>query len=227
MHDVSPQSPPTAGVVVLCDVRGSRRLPDRAAFVRGLESTLERVNRNADPLLGTFDLQAGLDEFAGVVRPGRAGPLLLELWEELHPVEVRFAVARGELDVVPESDGEGPPGAAGFDGPAFHRADGLLDRLRGGDRLVAIHTGAGEREDRLLTALGDLLYGRILGWTERQVEVARAYRRAGSQAAVGRELGVSQPTVSRTLAAAEYERTTEAGRAFVETLDELCEEAIR
>ena len=221
----APDRPTTTGIVVLCDVRGSRSLPDRPAFLDRLESALEDVNEASDALLGTFELQAGLDEFAGVVRPGRAAPILLRLWEDLHPVEVRFAVVHGLLDVIPETPANDDcPGAAGFDGPAFHRADDLLDGLRRGERLVEIRAGGSGREDRLLTALGDLLYGQILAWTERQVEVVRTYRRLGTQQAAAAELGVSQSTVSRALSAVDYRRTRAAGQVFVESLDAIVEE---
>lgn len=108
MHDMTargarPVSPVTTGVVVLCDVRASREIADRAAFLARLEETLARANRARNVLVGAFDFQAGLDEFAGVLRPGRAGAVLTRLWEDLHPVAVRFAVVRGGLDVTPRA----------------------------------------------------------------------------------------------------------------------------
>lgn len=212
------------GVVVLCDVRGSRRIGDRAAFMQRLKEALEGVNRDRASLLGAFEVQAGLDEFAGVVRLGHVGTVLPRLWEDLHPVEVRYAVVEGSLDVMPEPGGaDALPGAAGFDGPAFHQASELLNELRSGDRLVSIRVGT-DQEDRLLTALGDLLYGRLLAWTERQLQVARVYRRRGSQKAAARELGVSQSTVSRILSAAEYQRVEAALGTFVEVLDHVSRE---
>lgn len=216
----------TTGVVVLCDVRASRKIADRVAFLARLEETLARANRARDALVGAFDLQAGLDEFAGVLRPGRAGAVLPHLWEDLHPVAVRFAVVQGGLDVTPGGEGDRPPGAAGFDGPAFHRANELLDELRGREQLVAIRVGR-RREDRLLTSVGDLLYARILGWTERQLEVVRAYRAAASQRDAARELGVSQSTVSRSLSSAQHGRVEAARRTFVEELDDVSREASR
>lgn len=212
------------GAVVLCDVRASREIADRAGFVERLEDALTRVNRGADALIGAFELQAGLDEFAGVVRPGRLGPVLLRLWEDLHPVAVRYAVVQDGLDVVPETEDGEPPGAAGFDGPAFHRADELLGELRVGERLIAVRVGT-DREDRLLTALGDLLYARLLGWTGRQLEVARAYRDAGSQRDAARALGVSQSTVSRSLSSADHRRVEAVRRTFADTLDDVSLEA--
>ena len=224
MHPSSaPPSDPsrstTRGVVVLCDVRGSREIPDRARFVARLDEALRGANRDPDRLLGRFERQAGLDEFAGVLLPGRSAAIVPELWEARHPVAVRYAVVAGALDVVPgpPPDG-GPPGAAGFDGPAFHRAVEILDGLRGGDRLVAVETGD-PGEDALLSALGDLLYARLLEWTERQLEVVRTMRRSDAQEEAAGRLGVNQSTVSRALSAAQHERVAAARTAFEEALD--------
>lgn len=211
----------TTGIVVLCDVRASREIPDRTSFVHRLMDVLDGVNRKSDQLIGTFESQAGLDEFAGVLQPGRAASVLPRLWEDLHPFAVRCAAVRGALDVIPESDDRNSlPSATGFDGPAFHRASGLLDELRGSQGLVAIHIGA-EHENRLLTALGELLYAGILEWTDRQLEIVRTYRKSGSQRAAAGELGVSQSTVSRALAAANHRRINAARTAFVETFNEI------
>jgi hypothetical protein len=213
-----PSRPTTRGVVVLCDVRGSREIPDRARFVARLDEALRGANRDPGRLLGRFERQAGLDEFAGVLLPGRSAAIVPELWEALHPVAVRYAVVAGALDVVPEPPPDGPPGAAGFDGPAFHRAVEILDGLRAGDRLVVVETGD-PREDTLLSALGDLLYARLLEWTERQLEVVRTMRRSNSQEEAAGRLGVHQSTVSRALSAAQHERVAVARAAFEEGLD--------
>lgn len=152
------------------------------------KEALDSVNRDRGSLLGAFEVQAGLDEFAGVVRLGHVSTVLPRLWEDLHPVEIRYAVVKGTLDVIPEPGvAEALPGAAGFDGPV-------------------------------------LLYGRLLAWTERQLEVARVYRRRGSQEAAARELGVGQSTVSRTLSAADYPRVEAALGTFAETLDKISQE---
>jgi predicted DNA-binding protein (UPF0251 family) len=83
---------------------------------------------------------------------------------------------------------------------------------------VAVETGDPQQE-RLLSALGDLLYARILEWTERQLEVVRTMRRSDSQGEAARRLGVHQSTVSRALSAAQHERVAAARIAFEDALD--------
>lgn len=194
-----------------------------------MDRTLEELNRRLDSPPGAFTRQAGLDEFAGVLRPGNLSGALVHLWEHLHPVNVRFVVVQGELDVVPEVQGApSTRNASGFDGPAFHAAAELLEELRGSreSRSVFIRLGGRERDDVLLSDLGDLLYAKVLDWTDRQMEVHRVYRTTGSQEATAEELRVSQSTVSRVLAAADHRRVVGAISRFSRCLDEASKEAV-
>lgn len=217
--DPASEVPPGA-VVVLSDVRASRKLEDRAAFADRLEAVLGEINARAHGLVGRFVAQAGIDEFTGVVEPGHAGGVLRELWHRLHPVPVRYSVVMGRLDVVPSSDDGGLPPTSGFDGPAFHRAAELLRNLRAERRLVTVRASPRDRENHLLSHLGDMVYGHVLDCTERQMEVALAALEAGSQQEAADGLGVGQSTVSRTLAAIKYSRWRNALDAFSDTLDE-------
>lgn len=215
---------PVHAVVVLSDVRASRELEDRATFADRLEAELQHINARADGLVGRFVAQAGLDEFTGIVEPGHAGDVLRELWHRLHPVPVRYSVVMGPLDVVPSLDNGGLPPASGFDGPAFHRGAELLEELRTGSRLVAVRTSGEDRENRLMTHLADMVYGEMVEWTERQMDVALAARTGASQQEVADELGIGQSTVSRTLSAIGFPRIREALTAFCDGLDETSRE---
>lgn len=217
---------PVHAVVVLSDVRASRELEDRGEFADRLDSVLGEINARADGLVGRFVAQAGLDEFTGVVEPGHAGDVLRELWHRLHPVPVRYSVVMGPLDVIPSVDDGGLPPASGFDGPAFHEGAELLEELRSGSRLVAVRTANEERLDRLMTHLGDMVYGEMVEWTERQMDVAVAARSGASQQDVADELEVGQSTVSRTLSAIGFARIRAALDAFCDALDETSREQV-
>lgn len=206
------------GVVVLSDVQKSREISDRSEFAARLDEVLESINGNTNRLLGAFDRQAGVDEFAAVVRPGCIGAILTRLWMDLHPVSVRYAVVLGDLDVVPRST-DGIPHASDFDGPAFHRANERLEGLRSDRRLVEIDLGEDGRTNRLLTALSEMVYGAILDWTDRQLEIIRTYQEQGSQVAAADVLGVEQSTISRSLSAASYPRINRIIAMLREELD--------
>jgi hypothetical protein len=198
------------GVVVLADVKGSRRRRDRADLANRLPLVLRRLNRqHRRALLGRFEVQKGVDEFGGVLRASAPlGTVVRDLWEGLHPVPVRLAVVRGPLDVRPRSGRAGLPGVRAFDGPAFHAAAAAAEELRSQERFLRLRprTPGTER----LELLADAAYLHLLRWTPRQLAVVQAYRQAGGQAKAGRALGISQPAVSDALTRAQA-RTLLAG----------------
>ena len=207
-------------VVVLGDVKGSRRLQRRPAVAAKVRTGLADLNRaHRAALRGAFDVQKGIDEFGGVVRPGAdLGGLLLDAWERFHPIAVRFAVVRGDLDVAPAAPARRLPSVRYFDGPAFHEAAQALDRARRQERLVELRLGGDPALEALTAELANALYLHVLAWTPRQLQVVRAYRAAGNQEAVGRRLRIAQSTVSWAL------RRTHAravGPGFVRLRDSL------
>lgn len=185
-------------IVVLADVKGSRRRADRARLARRLPEALRELNRvHRGHIRGRFEVQKGIDEFGGVLQvDAPLGKLVSRLWFALHPVPVRLAIVQGVLDVTPVPK-RTLPNVRAFDGPAFHVAAQGLDELRAKDRFVFLRPGDAVTE--LWEAFGDALYLHLLGWTPRQVTIVNAYRSTGSQAKVGRKLGISQPAVSDAL----------------------------
>lgn len=224
--------------VLLADVVGSRELDDRERFGDRLRATLTAAGyRHADALVADLAALKGVDEFGGVLADrGAVYDVVRDLQAGLHPVAARYAVVGGVIDVKPDADA-----VADMDGPAFHRADELLEGLpREGGRF-AFETGVGEAgasvdsevdggdgtgdgevdrdvDDRLVTAAVDAVLALREEWTPRQARVARVYRERGTQTAAAEALGVTQQTVSRTLRSARYDRVARAERLVTEAL---------
>lgn len=195
------------GVALLCDMRGSRDLDDRSAFGARLRDILEWTTRHhREDLLTRLQMQAGIDEFGAVIRPGSVGAVVVRLWQELQSVPVRYALADGPVDVLlhADPDGEGLHEFSSADGPALHRASDLLDELRSTDSLFGVRSGAGRGAGRILSTLGEMTYLHLQSWTERQAQVFFTYRRTGLQTETARRLEIDQSTVSRTLARIEH-----------------------
>lgn len=204
-------------IVLLADVRGSRKTRDRRALARKLRVGLRRLNAaHSAAMLAPFEIQKGVDEFAALLRPGHdVGSTLVDLWSELHPARVRHAVVRGALDVVPRG---APKSVRLFDGPAFHQAAQLLDSgVREG--LVALRLTGHVERDAVLEALANALYLHVQAWTPRQLEIVRAYRALGSQEAVARRMRITQPTVSAALGRAGSGTLFKALDQFVRAAD--------
>lgn len=219
------------GVALLCDVRGSRGLANQSEFSRRLQSTVRRLTeRYDDDLLTRFEIQAGIDEFGAVLRPGAVGKVLVELWERTQSVPVRCALALGEIDVLVEvEDGDELAPFSSADGSALHRGNQLLDELRNSGSLFAVSTSEEEpvQRDRVLSVLGEMTYLQVQSWTERQAEIFFAYRRLGVQTEAARELGIQQSTVSHTLSGIEYRPTLEALDVVIEELNARTAETTR
>lgn len=205
--------------VVLADVVGSRDVPDREGFGDDLESALLEANdAHEDALVAPFVVLKGVDEFGGVLAsPAGAYPVVRDLQAALHPEAARYAVVHDEVDVNPWTDD-----VHQMDGHAFHRADELLDELTAAGAHFQVETpggdtgggvagdGSGLALDDAVSAAGDMALAIREEWTDRQLEVARAYRAAGTQREAAAELGISQQGVSRVLSQADYGRVTRA-----------------
>lgn len=198
--------------IVVGDVVDSRESDRREGLERDLTEGLDSVN-NAfqEDIVADFVRLKGVDEIAGVLRtPANAYGVIRSITERIHPVSIRFAVVFGAVDIAPNSSD-----VATMDGSAFHRADELLSRIETQDRLVGIdiHTtsvDSGRRSDGWMAGDSSLLCDLLADhldliqlwksrWTERQVELVRAYRSYDSVVAVADEVGVTPQTVSESL----------------------------
>lgn len=186
--------------VVVGRVMDSRSVDDRGVLRASLDEGIARANEVLrEQTVAPFSMVRGLDEIGGVLTsPERAYRALREITEAVHPVAVRFAVVHGEIDV-----GLATESVARMDGPAFHEADRLLERLAADGDAVALADP--DVEPWIRTLLADqirLLFTMKRGWTAHQAELVRAYRRAESMQAIADERDVSVQTVSQTLARA-------------------------
>lgn len=168
------------------------------ALPRVLSRSLEVLNQeHAAAFLAPLASPGVSGEFVGILRD--LGPVY-DLWrglaEALHPLPVRVGVSRGEL-ALPFP----VPGAEELDGPVLDAAAELLYRARKEDRLLLVQGGA-PAVDALANALFQMLSRDLQGWTERQCEMVRLYRKLNRQLDVAEALGVSQQTVSRSLSGA-------------------------
>lgn len=213
-------------VVLLADVRESRKLKHRQDLSEGLRSDLEGLNQeHQSSLIAPLEFQKGVDELGGLLEPGgNLGRLLIDLWMVFHPVEARFAVVLGQLDVVPS---EKRPSVRHFDGPAMHRASELIEVMKKDDVPLTLEAREGEGLDRRLSLLGSLAYLQVLRWTTRQMELYNAYRETGSQSEVADRFDIAQPSVSEALNKIRFSFMEETLSFLAEEISLLFEEAAR
>lgn len=196
----------TLAYVLLLDLVGSSRLPDRQAATETLQSAQSVVNeRFTDHWLAPLETTRG-DEMAAVLRgPEVAYDVISDLGDASHPLTLRAVVKHGELVAGLETRR-----ASIIDGPAFHVADRQMDDLKDGSGLCRFDLGV-EDLDRLLNALGNLLLSQLAELTELQRQILRRYQRdleangSVKQEDVARALGTTQQSVSKTLKTIRWE----------------------
>ena len=147
-------------VGVIADIVESRSIEDRDTFQRLLESVLDELNeRSRSAIASPYTVTIG-DEFQALHHDfSRVLSDVVYLAWRIHPVRIRVAVGHGELWTdLNES------AAIGMDGPVFHRARELLDRLKAHDStLVQIACGAPVRD--LINAALMLVSGGLGSWS--------------------------------------------------------------
>lgn len=187
--------------VVLGDVVQSREIAARERFRRMLADACEDVNREyRTDIVAPFELLKGVDELGGVLSSVTGiYDIVKDLFDALHPHRLRIAVVRGEIDV-----GADTGVVSQMDGPAFHRADELLEQVERADLLFDARIGQ-ERFDLAVADEINLLLATRRRWTDRQREIIDYYERYGSQYDVAEELGITQQAVSKSLGKASWQ----------------------
>lgn len=203
--------------VLLGDVVGSREIDNRSAFGTTLSEACKTISKQYEHAFDApLEPLKGVDEIGGVLTS--ADPLydiLDDIRIHIHPQELRVGVAIGRVDV-----GQDSGDVSQMDGPAFHRADELLDELEPSSLRVAFDLA----ESPLDTALADeinLVFLLKRRWTDRQRDVVRSSQHYDSQATVAQELGISQPAVSKALSRASWPELREIEGRIRSTLESL------
>lgn len=202
--------------VVLGDVVQSRDIDARSHFRTTLTDACDRINRRyEDDVSAPFQLLKGVDELGGVLTSASSiYDIAKHLFDALYPHRLRIAVVLDEIDVGVETGV-----VSEMDGPAFHRADELLDDIEGSDLLFDVRTGR-ERFDLAVADEINLLLAHRQQWTDRQREIIECYERRGNQYEVADELDISQQAVSKSLGKASWPMITEIEKRLRRVLEE-------
>jgi hypothetical protein len=181
--------------VVLGDVVASRDLASPVAFQRTLRRGCDLANgRFAEDLFAPFKILKGCDEIGGAVEsPARLYGILGSISDHIYPARMRFAVVSGEV-----SAGDDARDTSLMDGPAFHDAAKIMQRLKSTGRTAHLLLGDADM-DPLLTAQVNLLFALKEQWSLQQRRIVAVYDRLRRQNAVAAELRISQQAVSKTL----------------------------
>lgn len=186
-------------LVLIGDVVGSRRLSTRAPLQRRLKAELTALNRRHPDLTSPYTLTLG-DEFQMVSRDASGVFIdIFTLLAAVAPVRMRFGLAIGEI-VTPLNHDQ----AIGMDGPAFHRARAVLERLKAEERLLGVHGDRPER-DVLVTAMLNVLSAQIEGWKPTRLQLFAGVLAGIPAATLAEQAGISARAVNKNIRAAELD----------------------
>ncbi len=208
-----PRPPAGTFSCVTCDLVASTSVPDRAQLQLRIEQVLQRANaEEAAGLVVPLSVTLG-DEWQGLLRSAEAAfRLEFQLRRWLHPLRMRSGIGLGAVATAIRER------TAQMDGPCFHRSRAALlaAKKRHGPATV-LDSGRPEL-DAWVNAGERLLLGVMDRWTGRQFECVMAWLDHGSEPAAARALGIAQPTLHKSVAAAlgkEVQSMMEARNRFL------------
>ncbi|MFE8070624.1 SatD family protein [Marinobacteraceae bacterium S3BR75-40.1] len=181
-----------AYLVLIADIIGSRKLPNRGGIQKKLAAELDRLNATRSQLASPYTITLG-DEFQAVFEGAdRLFADLFSVMGALHPVELRFAISVGPLD-TPINSRE----AIGMDGPAFHQARDLLERMKKRDRVIDL---AGlPADDGLLDATLGLFNHQLRKWRANRLAVMQQLLCGRDVATIAGELDITEQSVYKNI----------------------------
>lgn len=186
-------------LVLIGDVVGSRHVAARAPLQRRLKAELLALKRRRPDLVSPYTLTLG-DEFQMVSRDATGiFADICTLLAAVAPVLMRFGLAVGDI-VTPLNHEQ----AIGMDGPAFHRARAVLERLKGEGRLLGVH-GDTPEPDPQVAAMLNVLSAQIEGWKPTRLQLFAGVLAGRSAAKLADETGITVRAVNKNIRAAELD----------------------
>lgn len=166
------------------------------------------------------------DEFQGLVADASLVlPITEYIERHLYPIRIRFGIGIGEITTNISS--ESP---FGMDGPAYHQARDMLIALKQGEhrnrepfstKRIGIQNN--EKIALLVNTTLSLLSTLTDEWTENQQKTISTYLEDGqcNQQRTAKILGITQPTVQKSLASAHIYTYISAIRTLSKILEEM------
>lgn len=211
-------------IALIGDMIDSRSLANRSIIQKKFKQVLEDINSTySDQLASPFMVTIG-DEFQGLLAiPDHVLAIIETIAEQMFPIRFRFGIGIGEITT--EIDKTMPLGA---DGPAYYRARNCITDLhdrerRNGKAIASMQIKSNRKhQDSMINAVFLLMIALKSHWTYRQREIVARFRQLGkSQQDTAKELKISQPSVSKTVKAADYFAYLEAMEAAQQSIDDI------
>lgn len=190
-------------LVLIGDLVASRHVGDRAALQRRLKNAVRNLNRrHGKRLTSPFTVTLG-DEFQAIYRDAETvfGDVFF-LLHALSPVRVRFSLAVGKIDTPLNREQ-----AIGMDGPAFHDAREIMDRLKTTGRLLGVG-GLPAGITRFAEPMLAILSGQIDSWRDTRLRLLSGLLEGADTAALAKITQITPRAVNKNIRAADLDEWT-------------------
>jgi hypothetical protein len=120
-----------AYIAIIGDIVESRTIGNRAEFQRDVATLFAEISKANRRIVSPYTITLG-DEFQALYKSAESlFSDLIEVIRHLYPVKLRIAVGIGSITTVINRQQ-----AIGMDGPAFHLAREVMDRIKAEDRTL-------------------------------------------------------------------------------------------
>lgn len=200
-------------VVLIGDMKASRKMEDRAKVQKRLKNALLAINTEfRDTIVANFVVLRG-DSFQGIVSsPVNLCDIYYTLFEHINS-KFYLGVGIGVISTkISDNIGE-------MDGKSFHNAIEALENVK--KQNLWIEFKAGWETDGIITWLLNFALDAMWNWTKRQKEVVTHYKRMKTEKnkitlrEVAKDIGITKQTVSDILKRSRYGMVENAENSFM------------
>ncbi|NLO08706.1 MAG: hypothetical protein GX129_02400 [Clostridiales bacterium] len=212
-------------IAIIGDIKASKKLSDRSEVQKKLNNVLSDINdKYKNDIYSKFTITLG-DEFQGLLCNGKSiMSILSEIERRVYPIKIRIGVGIGGITTDINRDI-----SIGADGPAYYNARKAINYLKEDERKKQTNPADIRFEildgyDELTMLLNTTLTLMTVikeAWTERQREIIwDMLEHQDNQIEVAKRIGITQPTVQKSLSKGKYYAYKEAydtiGQVFKE-----------
>ena len=196
-------------VAIIGDIIDSKKINNRNEVQQKLKQILNEINQLYDPIISAnFRISLG-DEFQGLLNTQEDAFEIINYIEmNMFPTKIRFGIGVGTIDTDINKNN-----SLEIAGPAYYNARKCITVLnehkRSYEKIITntlIYSGEKlETEDNLINSILSLITISKSKWKEKTIRIIKSYINNGyNQYNVANELGVQQPTISKTLNNSNY-----------------------
>jgi len=199
-------------IVLMGDLKSSRKLKNRAKVQKKLKNSLSMINEEFEEAIIAKFIVVGGDSFQGMISSPKYFPDIYYLLFENIGHQFYLGIGIGDISTtLSRNIGE-------MDGEAFHKASATLKQTK--KENVWINFKSGWEADDIISSLLNFVADAMWSWTKRQREVVTHYKKSKSKKSgvtlqeIADDMGIKKQTVSKILKRSRYKMVEDAKKNF-------------